>query len=125
MVEVNVKIEGRGYLPQYKNPMKDGGMDIKTTRVVYNPRTQTLTCYTGVTPDIPSGYVGLILPHRSIGDRGLISFNSCGIINSGEDLEIILQFKAFPPYSRLYNEDDSVGTFIILPFETVMWVNNN
>lgn len=100
-------------------------MDIRTNRVVYDKDTQTLTCHTGVTPHIPQGYIGLIIPRRDVGDRVLLPYNSMQVIYEGEQAEIQMKFRAFPPMTRLYNEDDLVGILMVIPFETVIWQTNN
>lgn len=78
-------------IPQYAHPT-DAGMDLvavsksidKDGNIVYG---------TGISVEIPEGYVGLIFPRSSISKKDLLLTNSVGVIDSGYRGEIMAKFK--------------------------------
>lgn len=85
-------------IPQYAHPT-DAGMDLvavsksidKDGNIVYG---------TGISVEIPEGYVGLIFPRSSISKKDLLLTNSVGVIDSGYRGEIMAKFKNQNQYSN-------------------------
>lgn len=76
----------------------DAGMDLTTTEVSYNSKTDTIDYSTGLSIEIPKGYVGLIFPRSSIRKKDLMLSNHVGVIDSGYRGEIKASFRLTKPY---------------------------
>ena len=58
---------------------------------------------TGLSFEIPLGYVGLIFPRSSVSNKDLVLANSVGVVDSGYRGEFLVRFK------KLGNEEYEVG----------------
>lgn len=66
--------------PKYAKP-GDAGIDLTATEIEFEDSTQI--CYnTGISLEIPEGYVGLVFPRSSIYKKELSLSNSVGVIDS-------------------------------------------
>ena len=74
-------------IPKYSKP-GDAGLDL--TAVECTMTRDVLTCHTGLSIEIPDGYVGLLYPRSSIHKKPLSMANSVGVIDSGYRGEIML-----------------------------------
>lgn len=120
---LNVKIKKlheNAVIPTYsKNG--DAGMDLTAVDVVYND--DYIAYKTGLSFEIPKGYVGLIFPRSSNSKKDLLLTNSVGVIDSGYRGEIELRFK--PILNRkienisTYKIGDRVGQIMILPYPQI------
>lgn len=81
-----------------------GGFDIITYR-------------TGLSFEIPEGYVGLLFPRSSIYKSDLILSNCVGVIDSGYRGEVMLKFRKTS--GRVYEVGDRVGQLIIMPYPQI------
>lgn len=80
--------------------------------------------HTGIKVEIPYGYVGLVLPRSSLGKKGFVLANTCGVIDSDYRGEIMLmgmlransQYKDSEPVSQLELEaGDRIAQLILVP----------
>jgi dUTP pyrophosphatase len=79
------------------------------------------TLGTGVHVQIPSGYVGLLLPRSSWGIKGFQLANTCGVIDSDYRGEIIMVRDPNPHSGFLkIHEGDKVAQLIVVPCITDM-----
>lgn len=78
---------------------------------------------TGLSLEIPEGYVGLVFPRSSVSNVGLSLSNSVGIIDSGYRGEIKLRFysTSFSKDYREYEIGDKIGQIIILPYPQIQF----
>lgn len=76
---------------------------------------------TGLTVEIPDGYVGKIYPRSSISKTGMILSNSVGIIDSDYRGEIRFRFKMIPG-SAMYYVGDRIGQMLIEKVIPVEWI---
>lgn len=114
------KLHENAVIPKYSKP-GDAGMDL-TAVEVKRDTYGNLSYSTGLSVEIPEGYVGLLFPRSSISKTDLRLANSVGVIDSGYRGEIILKFILDEShYSTAYNEGDRVGQLIILPYPTVIF----
>jgi dUTP pyrophosphatase len=84
---------------------------------------------TGLTFEIPEGYIGLIFPRSSIAKYMITLTNSVGVIDSDFRGSVKLKFKpAIPNLTELgdqeespddYNVGDRIGQLIILPYPKI------
>lgn len=94
----------------------DAGLDLTATRTFEDDNYNV--CYgTGLSIEIPKGYVGMIFPRSSISKKDLLLTNSVGIIDSGYRGEITFKFSdtGFCG-SKTYRIGDRIGQLIIMPY---------
>ena len=115
------KLSDNAVVPSYANP-GDAGLDIIATGIT---RTKHYIEYhTGLSFEIPEGYVMLIFPRSSISNKSLILSNSVGVLDSGYRGELRFRFKKIPsehPRSEMvyYNVGDKIGQVMIIPYPTI------
>jgi dUTP pyrophosphatase len=74
----------------------------------------------GLKLEIPRGYVGLIYPRSSIGDRRLVLANSVGVIDSGYRGEILVRFRRVGDFAcSPYNVGDRIAQLMVVPIPKV------
>lgn len=74
---------------------------------------------TGISIEIPEGYVGLLFPRSSICKTGLSLTNSVGVIDSGYRGEIKFVFTIEPFPREIYEVGDRIGQLMIIPYPRV------
>lgn len=79
-------------IPKYAKP-GDAGMDITAVTVSVNEHTGAISYGTGLSIEIPEGYVGLVFPRSSNCKKDLYLTNSVGVIDSGFRGEIKMVYK--------------------------------
>ena len=122
------KIHKDAVIPKYAKS-GDAGMDLTCTSI---EQTNSYVAYkTGLTFEIPEGYVGLLFPRSSNSNKDLILSNSVGVIDSGYRGEVELRFKGVTSNisgtgvldifmsPKLYNVGDRVGQLIIIPYPQI------
>lgn len=101
--------------PEYAHPTDAGcdlsaaAMELSNTHVIYD---------TGLSVEIPEGYVGLIFPRSSVYKTGMSLTNSVGVIDSGYRGSIKVIFK-LGEVTSTYRVGDRVCQLIILPYPKV------
>ena len=119
-----MKIKFKKLIPEAVVPSyaKDGdaGLDFTATycTLTDNNSYAYFEYGTGISMEIPEGYVGLIFPRSSISNTGLILSNSVGVIDSGYRGEIKFRFK-YTQNPKSYNIGDKIGQMIILPYPKI------
>jgi dUTP pyrophosphatase len=151
-MEVKVKkLSENSVIPMYGKP-GDAGMDLTATSRHFDAEGNVVYG-TGLSFEIPEGYVGLIFPRSSNAKKDLILTNSVGVVDSGYRGEVMFKFKPVPffadkgvgedtlsfdftvtPGSRfsdsfefginLYEVGDRVGQIIIMPYPQVVFVES-
>lgn len=79
---------------------------------------------TGLSVEIPKGYVGLLFPRSSIHKKALRLSNSVGVIDSdyrGEIKAVFDRLSDWPYAWELYQSGDRICQLIILPVPTIEW----
>jgi len=124
MVNMKVKIKKlltNAVIPKYSK-QGDAGLDLVATSKhidVYG----NVSYGTGLSFEIPSGYVGLLFPRSSNSKTDLLLTNSVGVIDSGYRGEVSFKFRGY--YSKLdrqnsnYNVGDRIGQLIIMPYPQI------
>ena len=91
-MEVKIKkLNEIAVVPSYSKK-GDAGMDFTAVDYYYDA-DGCIVYKTGLAIEIPEGYVGLVLPRRSICKSDLFLTNSVGVIDSGYRGEILAKFK--------------------------------
>ena len=124
------KLHSNAVIPTYSKD-GDAGMDLVATSINFDG-TQ-VTYGTGLSMEIPEGFVGLVFPRSSIRKTDLSLSNSVGVIDSGYRGEIQATFNQRSLSSQsgsfLYGVGDRIMQIIIVPyppieFEEVNELNN-
>lgn len=113
------KVHDKAALPSYARE-GDAGLDLTAVDCVYDQTYDNYIYRTGLSVEIPSGYVGLLFPRSSIFKTKLSVVNSVGVIDSGFRGEITLRMahriagSGFP-----YCEGERIGQLVIIPFPSI------
>ena len=120
MMKVKIKKTHQdGVIPSYAKP-GDAGMDLVAVSVSWDDKSSIVTYDTGLSMEIPEGYVGLLFPRSSISKTDLILANSVGVIDSGYRGPIMFKFRCLEEDDdRYYKVGDRVGQIIIMPYPQV------
>ena len=117
------KLVENAVIPSYGKP-GDAGMDL--TAITKEVTPLYIEYGTGVSVEIPEGYVGLLFPRSSISKTTLTLANSVGVVDSGYRGEIKLRFKYTnsDPLSSIggesrYQIGDRVAQIMIVPHPTI------
>ena len=89
------KISEKAVIPT-KAHATDAGFDLVCTEItteVGEDAVMNLVYHTGITLEIPDGYVGLLFNRSSISAKSLTLTNAVGVIDSGYRGEIMAKFK--------------------------------
>lgn len=88
MLEIKFKkLNPNAELPKYANN-GDAGLDLKATSREYSKELECFVYGTGLSVEIPEGYVGLLFPRSSIRKYGLALTNCVGVIDSKNMLKV-------------------------------------
>ena len=102
-------------IPRYAKS-GDAGMDL--TAVWKNQTFDIVTYGTGLSIEIPDGYVGLLFPRSSIYKTKMSLTNAVGVIDSGYRGEIMMKFKV-TDNRIMYQVGDRIGQLVIMPYPEV------
>ncbi len=115
------KLHPDAKIPSYAKD-GDAGLDLVATEIISNTSSD-ITYGTGISIEIPKGYVGLIYPRSSIRKYDLMLSNSVGVIDSGYRGEIQATFKKTQGWeSGLYIKGDRIVQIIIVPYPKVTFI---
>ncbi len=108
------KLSSDAILPKYAHD-GDAGMDVFA---VSKKHTGKFIEYgTGLSFEVPQGYVMLIFPRSSVTNKDLILKNSVGVLDSGYRGELIMRFNKLG--DEEYEVGDKIGQIIILPYPKI------
>lgn len=113
------KLNEEAELPKYANH-GDAGLDLKATSVEWSKDFHCYVYGTGLSVEIPEGYVGLIFPRSSIRKYGLDLTNCVGVIDSSYRGEIMATFRPqFEGSGKVYSVGDKICQLIIMPYPII------
>ena len=115
------KITPYAVIPKYSKE-GDAGLDLVATS--FNNSDKYVEFGTGLSIQIPNGFVGLIYPRSSISNTSNWMANSVGVIDSGYVGEIKVRFKGFykNDWDLLSSEmhvGDKIAQLIIMPYPQI------
>src|SRR6266853_179893 len=84
------KLNEKAVMPKYAKP-GDAGMDLTSTSKNYEGKN--IVYGTGLSIEIPDGFVGLLFPRSSLTNFDLSLGNHVGVIDSSYRGELIFKFK--------------------------------
>lgn len=114
-------------IPQYAH-VTDAGLDLVATSKLCD-EYDNVVYGTGITVEIPEGYVGLLFPRSSNCKKNVWLTNAVGVIDSGYRGEITFKYR--PTYQAKINEGmrngivneyeigDRIGQLIIMPYPQI------
>jgi dUTP pyrophosphatase len=109
------KLNENAVIPKYA---KEGDAGLDLTAITQEFDDNGNVCYdTGLSIEIPEGFLGLIFPRSSISKYTLSLSNAVGVIDSGYRGSILLKFRI--EGEKRYKVGEKVGQLIILPFPYV------
>ena len=114
------KLDSKAVIPCYAK-LGDAGMDL-TSISIYHPHEELYIEYgTGLSIEIPEGYVGLIFPRSSISKYDLSLANAVGIIDAGYRGEVKCRFKhiKYDGSYHIYGLGERIAQLIILPIPMI------
>jgi dUTP pyrophosphatase len=119
-MKVNIKkITADAVIPQYAKA-GDAGLDLTAVWTSYDPKTSVKSYGTGLSVEIPDGYVGLLFPRSSVHKFSLSLANCVGVIDSGYRGELIFKFRVLGEgNNQSYSKGDRVGQLLILPYPKI------
>lgn len=110
------KLDKQAKLPT-KAHETDGGWDLYCLKETVVSPGHTIPISTGISIEIPEGYVGVIHDRSSLGSQSLTVFG--GVIDSGYSGEIkVIVHNTFypnPEYVYTFNAGDKIAQILILP----------
>jgi dUTP pyrophosphatase len=122
-MKINIKLEENAIMPT-KGSLYSAGYDLYATSI--NSDYKYIEYETGISMEIPEGYVGFLFPRSSISNKSLILANSVGVIDSDYRGTIKLRFKKnLLSYENdihpnmIYKVGDRIGQIIIMPYPDV------
>lgn len=121
MEQVKVKkLVPEAIIPFYAT-VGSAGMDVTATSREYDAKNDCWVYHTGLSFQLPEGYVMLIFPRSSNRKTSYYLANHVGVLDSDYTGELMLMYKyrddtpATPPYQI----GDRVGQIIIMPYPKV------
>lgn len=126
------KVHEDAVIPKYAKD-GDAGLDLIAVSDILVKENGVGIMKTGLSVEIPKGYVGYLFPRSSISKQGVRLSNSVGVIDSGYRGEIMMQFDptvvnmgialAYPDKSIIssppYKKGDKIGQLIIMPYPQI------
>lgn len=117
-MKVKIKrLSSNAVIPAYQRE-GDAGLDLTATSKTYD-ENGNIVYGTGLSIEIPFGYVGLLFPRSSISNKRIFLSNSVGVIDSNYRGEIMLKFKVLLHTCDEYQIGDRVGQLIIMPYPAI------
>lgn len=96
----------------------DAGFDLTAISVAYGDNG--LVSYgTGLSVEIPLGYMGLVFPRSSVCKKDLALTNSVGVIDSGYRGEIMAKFRMTDMQADVYEKGDRIAQLVIVPYPEI------
>lgn len=114
------KLNENVVLPKYSKE-GDAGMDLTATEIISETLDQ-VTYGTGISMEIPIGYVGLVFPRSSVRKYELELTNSVGVIDSGYRGEIQATFNKVHTKIKKYEVGDRIAQLLILPYPKINFI---
>jgi len=120
------KLKEEAVIPQYAKE-GDAGLDLIATSKEFD-NIGNIVYGTGLSIEIPIGYVGLLFPRSSISKYTLSLTNSVGVIDSGYRGEIMCKLKPTAHFTTdtdstisydPYQIGDKVCQLIIIPYPSI------
>ena len=115
MLNIKIKkLNSEAKIPFYATK-GDAGMDV--TAVSKKEEGKFVEYGTGLSFEVPEGYVMLIFPRSSLSKKDLVMANHVGVLDSSYRGELFIRFKKIGEDD--YNIGDRIAQIIVLPYPIV------
>ena len=103
----------------------DAGFDLRATAITYPSGSSGvfIEACTGISLEIPKGYVGLVFPRSSISNTRHFLRNSVGVIDSGYRGEIKLRF-SIDESNTCYQTGDKIGQIVFIKLPAIEMIES-
>jgi dUTP pyrophosphatase len=124
-----MKVKFKKLIPQAKAPERanptDAGFDLSATSITYPSGSSGVfvEACTGISLEIPKGYVGLVFPRSSISNTKHFLRNSVGVIDSGYRGEIKLRFST-DDTNTCYQMGDKIGQIVFIKLPVIEMIES-
>ncbi len=130
IVKIKRTDKAKGYdIPKYAKS-GDAGLDLFAAEMFYD-EYGNMVYDTGISLEIPEGYVGLIFPRSSVSKYTTFLTNAVGVIDSGYRGNVMVKFKPTEAYhnrldglASVYQIGDRVAQLIIIPYPQIELVES-
>lgn len=116
------KLHQKAVVPHYATE-GSAGLDltvISDEDTIVIPYNSTMLCRTGLSFEIPKGYVGLIYIRSSVGSKlDLVLSNQVGVIDSDYRGEVMLPLRNLGRSARVINSGTRIAQMVITPINQV------
>lgn len=116
------KLDNKAELPK-RGTQASAGLDLTCTKITTELGEDAkliLVYHTGLSMEIPEGYMGLLFPRSSIAKKSLTQTNCVGIIDSDYRGEIMVKYKTNTDVvPALYKEGERFVQLVIMPYPEV------
>lgn len=116
------KLHEKAVVPHYATE-GSAGLDltvISDEDTIIIPYQSTMLCRTGLSFEIPKGYVGLIYIRSSVGAKlDLVLSNQVGVIDSDYRGEVMLPLRNLGRGARVVNSGTRIAQMVITPINQV------
>ena len=120
------KIHKNAVIPSYTKT-GDAGLDLIC--ISKEIKSQYIEYDTGLSMEIPTGYVGLLFSRSSVSKTSHILANGVGVVDSGYRGSIKLRYKKLSYYITMENEEynigDRVGQIVIMQVPNIEFKETN
>lgn len=108
----------------HRGSAEAAGWDLTAASIAYADTRQYVEYDTGISVEIPEGYVGLLFPRSSVSKTDMTLRNSVGVIDSDYRGTIRMRFGTTKgaTHVKLYQVGDRIGQIVIIPYPKVEWV---
>lgn len=115
-MEIKVKLADGAPLPRHAKP-GDAGMDLTSREDVSIAPFETAMVGTGVSVEIPDGYVGLCFPRSGLASkRGINLANCVGVIDSGYRGEVKAPLHNITSKIQRVKRGERVFQLVVVPY---------
>jgi len=118
------KLHPDAIIPSYAKK-GDAALDLIAVRMTRDP-FRNIVYGTGLSIEIPEGYVGLLYPRSSVSKTGLSLANSVGVVDSGYRGEVILKYRFNRNLNIAHSNSpqigDRVGQIMIIPHPKIEFI---
>lgn len=112
------KLVENAVIPRYAHDT-DAGMDLTATSKSYDD-FGNVVYGTGLSFEIPEGYVGLLFPRSSNAKTNFYLTNSVGVLDSGYRGEVMFKYKSINAFRfNPYKVGERIGQLIIMPYPKI------
>lgn len=120
------KLNEKAVVPTYSKK-GDAGLDLTAISYKHDYLEGSFIYGTGLSFEIPQGYVGLIFPRSSIAKKDFILSNHVGVIDSSYRGEVFFKFKAYDKKNvgPMYVTGDRIGQLLIIPYPQIELIEVN